>query len=446
MAEVAVVAEVEAHSIHNTTLPTDILDGHNCHRFDDNFTETPSSSTNSSSSSRPGMSRRHSPVPPVPSLPGSTSRKQRAKVQSRQNRQKQREAEKAQSRKFGGPVPRPRATEKYARMADPVATPNTAKHARHAETGYTGLPDPKKEQARRTHGLEELTGEEYGFEVRPWDGKTGTIIGVAIGHPEDDGWEQLHQHAAECLDHARQCCKAKLSEEDMRRGRFWTCRCGVSHGGGQTHPRNFSNTEPMENLLESLNSQPCFQRLASFTSSAFASWAPSLHKHYYEELSKLQDHDPSLRRPFDSSAFMATTYNLGPQTVCFRHLDSGNLAFGWCAVTALGSFDSTKGGHLVLWECKLIIEFPPGSTILIPSALIHHSNTPIAKGETRFSFTQYAAGGLFRWVDHGFQTVEAYRESLGKQALAELDERHSRRWCMGLEKLPRMDWVPGPDV
>ncbi|KAJ3503436.1 hypothetical protein NLJ89_g8432 [Agrocybe chaxingu] len=423
--------------------------------MDAHSTSAPSSSSTSAPSpSRPNPRPRHSPVPSPPSLPASMSRTERSKLQWRQIRKKRREAEKAKMKKFGGAAPRPKATEKYAQMAEPVATPNTTKRARHAETGYTGLPDPKKEQARRTHGLEELTGEDYGFEVRQWDGRTplpivdrtGTIIGMAIGQPEDDGWEDLHQHVAGCLKHARQRCNPVLSKDDMRRGEFWTCQCGVSHGGGQTRPMNFSNTKAMEELLESLNSQPCFQRLASFTSSAFASWAPSLHKHYCEELGKLQDHDPSLRRPFDSSVFMATTYNLGPQTVCFRHLDSANLAYGWCAITALGSFDPTKGGHLVLWECKLIIEFPPGSTILIPSALIHHSNTPIAEGETRYSFTQYASGGLFRWVDHNFQTVEAHRASLSAQALTELDEWHSRRWSMGLAKLPRMPWVPGPDV
>jgi hypothetical protein len=67
---------------------------------------------------------------------------------------------------------------------------------------------------------------------------------------------------------------------------------------------------------------------------------------------------------------MAMTFNFGPQTVTFDHRDSGNLAFGWCAITAFGNFDPTCGGHLVLWDMKLVIEFPPGSTILIPSAMM----------------------------------------------------------------------------
>ncbi|KAL0567979.1 hypothetical protein V5O48_014013 [Marasmius crinis-equi] len=64
--------------------------------------------------------------------------------------------------------------------------------------------------------------------------------------------------------------------------------------------------------------------------------------------------------------------------LCLPHRDSKNLAFGWCAITVLGNYNWTKGGHLVLWDLKMVIEFPPGSTIYIPSALVCHFNTSIA--------------------------------------------------------------------
>ncbi|KAJ3500705.1 hypothetical protein NLJ89_g9678 [Agrocybe chaxingu] len=103
------------------------------------------------------------------------------------------------------------------------------------------------------------------------------------------------------------------SEEDMCCGEFLTFGA-ASHGGGQIQARNFSNTRAMEDFLDSLNSQLCFQRLGGFTSPPFASWVPPLHKHYEEKLSALQQqHDPSLRRPFDSSVFMAATQNSAPE-------------------------------------------------------------------------------------------------------------------------------------
>ena len=61
-------------------------------------------------------------------------------------------------------------------------------------------------------------------------------------------------------------------------------------------------------------------------------------------------------------------------------------------------------GHIILFDLKIAIEFPPGSSILIPSALLRHGNVPIQPGETRLSFTQYCAGSLLRWADCGFRT------------------------------------------
>lgn len=175
----------------------------------------------------------------------------------------------------------------------------------------------------------------------------------------------------------------------------------------------------------------------------FGTWAPNLYKYYKGTMDALFEHDCQLRRPFNS-VFTAATYNLGPQSVCRPHLDFANLAFGLCAITALGNFDPTQGGHLVLWDCRLVIEFPPGSTILIPSAMVTHSNVPISSHETRYSFTQYAAGALFRWVDQGFQSAAQYRANLAPGALAAHEEDNANRWQFGLDLLPRLPFVSRP--
>lgn len=108
------------------------------------------------------------------------------------------------------------------------------------------------------------------------------------------------------------------------------------------------------------------------------------------------------------------------------------MAFGWCAVTALGQFDSQKGGHLILWELGLVIEFPAGSTIFLPSAVVSHSNVPVAQDETRYSFTQYAAGGLFQWVESGFQTLKSQKKSLPSEQRMDFENKNKERWNMGL--------------
>lgn len=139
--------------------------------------------------------------------------------------------------------------------------------------------------------------------------------------------------------------------------------------------------------------------------------------------------NPHLKRPFLNGIWSAVTFNLGPWTCALGHRDFANLAFGWCAITALGHFDHTEGGHLILWDCKLILEFPPGCTILIPSAAIFHSNIPIREAERRYSFTQYTAGGLFRWVEHGFQSEEAYFASLSQEEQQKERAKGRQRWA-----------------
>lgn len=78
-------------------------------------------------------------------------------------------------------------------------------------------------------------------------------------------------------------------------------------------------------------------------------------------------------------------------------------------------------------EFRLVIEFPSGSTIIIPSATCVHGNTPIQPGEFRTSFTQYAAGGLFRFVDYGFRSWKRLKAE-DPQLARELEERQDGRW------------------
>lgn len=155
--------------------------------------------------------------------------------------------------------------------------------------------------------------------------------------------------------------------------------------------------------------------------------------------------DPDLKPAFPNSAWAAATFNFGPSTSCFKHIDSANLPFGWCGITALGEFNYKKGGHLVLWEARRAVEFPPGATVLIPSAAVTHSNTPIQRGECRYSFTQYTAGGIFRWVDQGFQTREEHLAQLTTHQRAEHLLRLRGQLGMGLGLFSTLEELKGYD-
>jgi hypothetical protein len=101
--------------------------------------------------------------------------------------------------------------------------------------------------------------------------------------------------------------------------------------------------------------------------------------------------------------------NHGPQAAAYLHNNSGNLAHRWCAIQALGDYDPKKGGHLILLQLGLIVEFPPGSTVLIPLLTVTHGNLPIAPHEKRASLVHFTPGGLFRWVEYGFHTEGSFK-------------------------------------
>ncbi|KAF8126848.1 hypothetical protein K438DRAFT_2001192 [Mycena galopus ATCC 62051] len=180
------------------------------------------------------------------------------------------------------------------------------------------------------------------------------------------------------------------------------------------------------------------QRGVGFAKGIFRAWNPAVHTLYETTLDVLHLDNSGLHHNFDRShsTFAAATINFGPKKVTKCHIDGLNLAWGWCAITALGDFNPDRGGHLVLWDLKLVIRFPPGSTILIPSAILCHSNVNIAEGEKRYSFTQFTAAGLFRWVDNGFKSDAIVNQELAAQnntatAAARLHARHTH-WVNGV--------------
>ncbi len=170
-----------------------------------------------------------------------------------------------------------------------------------------------------------------------------------------------------------------------------------------------------------------------------------MHQHYEEHLTALYDKLPHLRPNFPRSVFPCAAFNFGGSVWTFKHRDILNCPYGWCAITALGRFDHTRGAHLILWELKLFIQFPHAATIFIPSATLTHSNTPPAEGDSRTSFTQFLAGGILRWVDNGFRTEkEMARQDLA--AYANMQKGKASWWEMGLGLLSTLGEILEPVV
>ncbi|KAJ3968608.1 hypothetical protein EV361DRAFT_972719 [Lentinula raphanica] len=235
--------------------------------------------------------------------------------------------------------------------------------------------------------------------------KSGRVIGVLAGKPRDRKWDPLMKDLEEQVRSARKKMTFSQKQRNNRRASGPSVAMGTSFGGGSQCaevPPKAPGTMAFYGvancrILTKMTSSPSFQRLIGFTNCVFQCFAEKIFDLYDTTLQSLFESDPKLIRWFKKSVFSSVSFNLGPACVSWPHTDNYNLAFGWCAITALGQFDPDRGGHLILWDLGLIIRFPPGSTILIPSALLTHSNLPIQKGEERYSIIQYSSSGLFRW-------------------------------------------------
>ncbi|KAJ7737038.1 hypothetical protein B0H16DRAFT_1326093 [Mycena metata] len=272
---------------------------------------------------------------------------------------------------------------------------------------------------------------------RPILDKHGRIIAVLTGQPDRANYRAATDAAFAAMREASRTTHFPAAMKTHRRGLFAAVNVGLSYGKGQSTPGWLDGHDYRE-LAEEMLANVGIQRMAGFADAAFAIWAPRLHAYYRECDRKLRTRYPDLRRPFVGSVYFCAAFNFGRNVWTFKHCDILNLAFGWCAIQALGRYDATLGGHLVLWDLKLVVEFPHGALILLPSATVAHSNVPVREGEERVSFTQFSAGGIFRHVDNGFQTV-AELERNDPEEYAQLSARMASRWEEGLNLLSTLD-------
>ncbi|KAJ3720462.1 hypothetical protein F5878DRAFT_652030 [Lentinula raphanica] len=228
-----------------------------------------------------------------------------------------------------------------------------------------------------------------------------------------------------------QCCNLANAPIVHRRGRYFAKSFGISFGGGQAHPANFSQTKTDEKAWNQFRSTPETQKLARRVDYLLKYHYPRLHSLYTNVLADLCESDVDLQPNFDGCCFAASTLNF-ERAVSIPHRDSKNLTCGECGgVHSEGSFDYRKDGHLILWDLRLIIKLPPGCTALLPSALLRHFNTTIHCKETRYSMTFYIASGLFRWRHNKTKTF-----FLGPQEqLAEWNDHRDNPWKTGLDLL-----------
>ncbi|KAJ3502793.1 hypothetical protein NLJ89_g8723 [Agrocybe chaxingu] len=337
---------------------------------------------------------------------------------------------------------RPEVISAHMKIAEPIKTSIDLSSLPSTQPAYTAKRQTREElaEADMTHTAEELITD--GFRYVPWEnngvrllvaGDEKKVFGAVVGQPKGDSWREAVEAVTQLMLKEGAQANFAHKEQHHRRGHFPATNVGTTHSQSSEEPFNLNNGQH-SGMVERLLADENVQRVAAFASASFRLVAPRIYSQYKTTLDKLFEKMPLLRRIFPKSVFPTCAFNFGPRVCTSKHRDVLNCPYGLCAIQALGYFDSTKGGHVILWEPKLIIELPPGAIIFIPSAVITHSNTPVRDGEIRLSFTQYCPGGLIRFVDHGFR-LERDIKANDKKYYAEICRERPYRWKKALSLL-----------
>ncbi|KAL0577957.1 hypothetical protein V5O48_004028 [Marasmius crinis-equi] len=309
--------------------------------------------------------------------------------------------------------------------------------AKGAHTGKPGVGSKTDKARTAIYTVEDLKSK--GFRHVQWDGRTpmpivdstGRIISCLLGRPNDPTYdaalESLFDEVIRITDE-----RDFGQEGDSRRGqKFKAFNSGIAMPMGSKRPVNLSNGDMAETLEHLMGHEGTKRLYYEYKDTLNESIDRLDELKAEEELTGTPSNTKPLKRNFPNSVFSCCTFNFGRNVWTYKHRDFFNWPFGWCFITALGRFDATKGGQLVLWELKLVIDFPAGATVAIPSAVVTHSNIPVAKGDMRSSFTEYSSGLIFRWRENGFRT----EKELEKEDKKKYQDMLSRKEQAYLERV-----------
>ncbi|EDR04914.1 uncharacterized protein LACBIDRAFT_303791 [Laccaria bicolor S238N-H82] len=244
-------------------------------------------------------------MPPIhldpPNRP--THAKRQGHANRRRKREREKEAVKLESRERICPYkPRPATVKKHVKSSKPRLTKYNNDTIPIASSSYLALPGPNSSSK---FPLEQLVGPQLRFKMQKvvWDGtismpivdEGGRYIGLCASSDASD-WPDVHQSAAAALEEARGRMSWGKKDRRHRRGAFFACNVGISHGGGKTKPMVLHHNAPDDAILSGLLKHPSFIQMAGHASGIFATWAPRLHSYYADHLQKLLDNDETLTR------------------------------------------------------------------------------------------------------------------------------------------------------
>ncbi|KAJ7781729.1 hypothetical protein DFH07DRAFT_949424 [Mycena maculata] len=249
--------------------------------------------------------------------------------------------------------------------------------------------------------------DELGFYPQVFQDPDGHIAAIFVGLPAQcQDWERTTGHANTIMRIARSELDSGCLPGDGD-----GIKSGIAYDTGLKHPRTISLAEShsLHNLvvLAALRYSPAIQDITLFQNAVLKQVAPCVWCDARRVIDVVvqNDYDLHLLLKLSEEPFYQPTA-LSELEYCFSMRDStaqmeGDHLAGLRALTSIGQYPYHEG-KMILWNHRVVVDFPPGSTMFFPAAVMPYLFTNVEKPGWQMLITQACSAGLHRYVANGF--------------------------------------------
>ncbi|KAJ7431197.1 hypothetical protein B0H11DRAFT_2262220 [Mycena galericulata] len=250
-----------------------------------------------------------------------------------------------------------------------------------------------------------------GFQRVTWDDPRlfvdldDRVACLFVGPPtQRTEWEASIRSASQIMRVASlQLDRARLATDAIR--------SGVTYDRTLQRPRN---VERMENhnlqnmvVLAGLRYSPSIQAITSYQNAVLKQAAPRLWNDARRVIDAVVSNDQTLNLPMklanegphQPTAFSELEYRFSVPELPRTEPNDHPPAFR--AITSVGNYLYHEG-KLILWQLRIVLDFPPGSTFIFPAGVVRYSFTQVEKPGWQMIITQSCSAGLHGFVANGF--------------------------------------------
>ncbi|KAJ7086889.1 hypothetical protein B0H15DRAFT_801511 [Mycena belliarum] len=276
-----------------------------------------------------------------------------------------------------------------------------------------------------------------------------SLVLVLGGRPRNGDWVPLlaPEATGACSEAAQRMVQ---TPDEIASGAAPTLTGGV----GETFNEDIPPTEHTGG--RALNALIFFQlfrslavkRLVGYGNLLLQVYCPTAFSALQAEKLAFLEHKRSALYPCDSSVFSSTTFEFGgPHRRTSSNGQPDRFQAGaWSVLHALGNYAPTRGGHVIFWDLGIVVCFPSGSTILIPTGVIHYSFVKVREDEFRYSLLQWAGAGISRWLANGHRTDLEFAVHATAAEHAQREETRMYAHMDAVDAFPLEEELPDEDI